>query len=83
MVLRRIQSKAAATMSKLALMIEVNAGLILSEPLMEHRKRWTLTGEEAQNPERWRRAHGEALMYMMELQNPRKVNWVHLDWIWL
>lgn len=70
-------------MSRLALIIDVTAGLIPDEPMEELSKRWKLTGEEAQKPESWRRAHGEATMYMLELQNPRRFNWVRLDWIWV
>ncbi len=65
------------------LIIEVNAGIIPHEPMPEHRKLWSLTYEQTRDAEQWRRAHGEAVMYMLALQNPGAINWVRLDWIWV
>ena len=71
------------------LIIEVVAGIIPQQPMPEHTKLFALTSEEYENPDpkavhsAWDRVHGEAMMYMLGLMNPKFVNWVRLDWIWL
>ncbi|HEV8364575.1 MAG TPA: hypothetical protein VGQ52_13755 [Gemmatimonadaceae bacterium] len=77
------------------LWIEINAGVIPEQPMPEFRRRFELTNQQVyprpdatpDEKERllseWRRVHGEALMYFLELQNPNRVNWARMDWIWL
>lgn len=63
--------------------ISVHAGIILNEPLPEHSRQWSMTIEEWNDPEKFCRVVGEANMYQLTLLDPRRVNWVRMDWIWL
>ena len=65
------------------LMIEVTAGIIPDQPMPEHTRRWSLTAEECNDVDKYRRVHGEAMMYVLCLQNPKALNWARMDWVWL
>lgn len=73
------------------LIIEVQAGLIPGEPMPEYTRRW---GWSSSDQERlgagdkeaytlYIRMAGESREYAASLEDPRKVNWVRRDWIWL
>lgn len=64
---------------------EVTAGLIPGQPMPEFTKRWALTAEErrcehAADIFSWRMI--AAMQYALLLQNPQRLNWVRLDWVW-
>ncbi len=69
------------------LIIEVMAGVILGIPMPEKTKRWGITSGE------WEAADDKvallkertdlAFEYARDLQDPREVNWVRVDWLWL
>lgn len=73
------------------LMIEVVAGVLPCTPMAEHTRRWFWTSDdqaalergEAQAEEKWIRIAGESREYAATLENPRKLNWVRRDWLWL
>lgn len=70
-----------ADMAKLIL--EVQAGVIPGEPMPELTRRWALTSEDIEVDNKMADAQGAALNYAALLQNPQRVNWVRLDWVWL
>lgn len=70
-------------MLKAALLIEVVAGLIPNEPLPEYTKHWSLTHEQFKDVDIHRQVLGDATLYMLALQDPVRVNWVRLEWIWV
>lgn len=63
--------------------IDVVAGIIPGEPIVEHSRRFTLTAKEFEDREATLKFYGYALEYMRSLQDPRRVNWVRCDWIYL
>jgi hypothetical protein len=73
------------------LIIEVQAGVILEQPMPEHTRRWTWTSTEqerlsAGDPEaqaQYLRIAGESREYAAWLEHPGRVNWVKRIWIWL
>lgn len=65
---------------------EVLAGVIPGEPIPELTRRWAMTSAEWEGPDgerllRERTAAAEA--YAAGLRDPRGVNWVRLEWLWL
>ena len=70
---------------------EVNAGVVPGIGMAEYHKAWGYTSEEHEQDRkvpqdqptifstRLREAHD----YAMGLSNPRYVNWVRVDWIWV
>ena len=69
-------------MEPLKLAIEVQAGIIPGEPMSEFTKAWHLTSEEYDDPDTYFAKAGAANLYALTLQNPSRVNWVRLEWIW-
>jgi len=73
------------------LLIEVQAGVIVGEPIPEYSRRWSWSSEdqaklEAEDKEafhKYVRIAGESREYAASLEDPRRVNWVRRDWIWL
>jgi len=73
------------------LLIEVHAGVIVGEPIPEYSRRWEWSSEdqaalEADDPwarEKYILIAGESREYAATLEDPRRVNWVRRDWIWL
>ena len=73
------------------LIIEVQAGILVGEPMPEYSRRWTWTSVdhdrlEAGDPAAkalYIRIAGESREYAASLENPRTLNWVRRDWIWL
>lgn len=77
---------------------EVVAGLIPGQPMPEFTRRWTITGEywekiNAMSDEEFfkefpegksnfQKFQIEAQEYARSLTDPRRVNWVRVDWIW-
>ena len=78
-------------MENAKLIIEVMAGLVPGDPMPEYTRRWGWTGEEqaqlvagdAKAREKWILIHGESREYAATLEDPRAVNWVRRDWVWL
>jgi hypothetical protein len=77
---------------------EVTAGIIPGTPEDSLCKRWLLTSEawedelrkadelgDAEGPiaSDFARFGQEAFLYAQSLQDPRRTNWVKVDWIWL
>lgn len=64
---------------------EVTAGLIPGQPMPEYTRRFGLTSPEWESADGWRlfQEHfDQALDYYRSLQDPRRLNWVRLDWVW-
>lgn len=69
-------------------LIEVQAGIVPGTPMPEYTKRWAITseqwaGETAQAREDIVRIYGESREYAATLEDPRKLNWVRRDWLFL
>lgn len=62
--------------------VRVCAGIVPNEPVEELTREWSFTQEDLKNPPIYVDQTGAAMNYAMSLQNPTKVNWVRLDWIW-
>ena len=69
-------------MSALKCSISVQAGIVLGDPRSEFTRTWNFTQEDLNNPPTYIDKTGAAMNYAMSLQNPEKVNWVKLEWIW-
>lgn len=73
------------------LIIEVQAGVIPGEGMPEYTRRWGWSSEDqarleandAAARELYVRIAGESREYAASLEDPRRVNWVRRDWIWL
>lgn len=73
------------------LIIEVLAGVIPGEPMPAYTRKWVWTsGDQARLEAGDREARQEYLTiagasreYAASLEDPRRVNWVRRDWIWL
>jgi hypothetical protein len=71
--------------------IEVTAGIIPDEPAVALTRRWSITSDQwadaqahEESAEFLATVNGQAQGYAALLMlQPDKVNWVHLDWIWL
>lgn len=66
-----------------AIIITVEAGIILNNPDAQFQRSWQLTKEEIQNEEKVFIAYGHAQEYSRSLWNPKRVNWCRLTWIYL
>lgn len=60
----------------------VVAGVLINEPLPELSRQWDFTEADLHNSPKYIDGTGAAMNYAMSLQNPHKVNWVRLEWIW-
>jgi hypothetical protein len=78
-------------MESAKLIIEVVAGLVPGTPMPEYTRRWGWSGadQEALNKgdkeaeEKYIRIAGESREYAASLEDPRRLNWVRRDWLWL
>lgn len=62
--------------------VTVMAGVILGNPLPELTRTWSFIQADLDNPPTYIDRTGSAMNYAISLQNPERVNWVRLDWIW-
>jgi len=65
---------------------EVTAGLIPEKPIPEYSRSWIVTSEVYYSPDGPKFCEDfqkQALDYVKSLQDPRSLNWVKLDWIYL
>lgn len=69
-------------MNGLKCSIHVSAGVILCEPIPELTRNWEFTQADLDSPPIYIDKSGAAMNYCMSLQNPAKVNWVKMEWIW-
>ena len=69
-------------MKSLKLAIEVTAGVVPGDPMPVYSKGWYLSREEYDDPNTYLAAAGAANLYALTLQDPGRVNWVRLDWVW-
>jgi len=67
------------------LWITVEVGLTPEKHMliMERCRRWTLTAEEVESADIYNQKAGEALMYYLQMANPKIANYVALKWTWL
>jgi hypothetical protein len=80
----------AAEPKSVRVVIEVLAGVIPERPEPEHTRRWVLTSEQWHGTDDTGKAvllaelNGRALGYagLLMLQ-PRTLNWVRANWLWL
>lgn len=64
---------------------EVTAGVVPGTPEPEFTKRFYMLSEEYQSQysaEIFTCRRTEAVHYAEQLHNPKRFNWVRLDWIW-
>lgn len=69
---------------------EVTAGIIPGTPMPELTKRWNYSGQDfdrdraadAESLTLFRMLADEARHYAQSLQDPRRLNWVNLTWLW-
>ena len=69
-------------MEALKCSISVTAGIILGAAMSQFSRVWDFTQEDLDNPPTYIDKTGAAMNYAMSLQNPSKVNWARLEWIW-
>lgn len=62
--------------------IHVTAGVITGEVIPKLTRSWEFTQKDLDNPPTYIDQTGAAMNYAMSLQNPAKVNWVKLEWVW-
>lgn len=62
--------------------IIVVAGVLPGKPDEAFTRRWDFTQQDMDNPPTYIDRTGAAMNYAMSLQNPERVNWVGLEWIW-
>lgn len=73
------------------LLIEVVAGLMPGTPMPKYTRRWAWTSDDQQKlvagdeeaKVKYVRIAGESREYAASLEDPRTVNWVRRDWLWL
>lgn len=78
-------------MESAKLIIEVFAGLVPGTPMTEYTRQWVWTSADQEAlgqsdikaQEKWIRLAGESREYAASLENPRRLNWVRRDWLWL
>ena len=69
--------------------IIVQAGMFPGEIMPRFTRIWNLSSEIVEacerdpNDYRYMDAMGTAMNYAANLQNPNKVNWVRVEWIWM
>jgi hypothetical protein len=67
----------------------VTAGVFPNKPIEQYTRRWELASGEWDKLDRVGRAAlfhclaAEAAAYAVSLQEPGKLNWVKLDWLWI
>jgi hypothetical protein len=79
------------TMQAAKALIEVQAGIIPGTPMHQYTKRWGYTSEDHEKDRHKPQDEAtifstrlqEAHDYAMGLSNPKYVNWVRVDWIWV
>lgn len=71
--------------NRLRIIIEVIAGIIPAEPMQEFTQKFYITEEQWEDAtgNEAMKVYGHAQEYMRSLWNPKIVNWVRLDWIYL
>lgn len=69
-------------MDALKCSIHVTAGVVLGESISDLTRVWQFTQAHLDNPPTYIDQTGAAMNYAMSLQNPEKVNWVKLEWVW-
>lgn len=62
---------------------EVSGGIIPDRSIPGLFKRFDLTSADPDGQEAFDAKRDEAYAYAKELTNPRGLNWVRVDWIWL
>ena len=73
------------------LVIEVVAGLVPGTPMPEYTRRWgwssedqeKLIADDAEAKAKYICIAGESREYAASLEDPRRINWVRRDWLWL
>jgi len=63
--------------------IEVQGGIIVNEPLPDFTRRFTITSSQWEQPDEVMKAYGYAQEYMRNMWNPKALNWVTCMWIFL
>lgn len=89
----RAERSGGAVMPLLALKAQwhVSAGIIPGTPMPEHSRAWNYTSADYEadyklpedQPTKFVAMRTEAQAYADQLFDPRVLNWVKLEWIWL
>lgn len=66
-------------------LLEVVAGIIPNQPMPEYTKQFAITEEQWADPTgiETMKVYGLVQEYMRNMWNPKAVNWVRCDWIYL
>lgn len=70
-------------MKALKLLISVQAGIILGQPIPAYSKQWNMTKEEIADSQIRMAIEQQAIDYTKSIMDPGAVNWVTLNWIWI
>jgi len=70
-------------MDALKCSIVVKAGVIPGEPIENYTRAWEFTQRDLDNPPTYIDQTGAAMNYAMSLQNPKAINWVMFEWLWM
>lgn len=83
-------------MNSLRCQVTVTAGVIPGVIEAEYTKVWSWTDSDQQNMMqmgdmglqneyrmKWIAMQGESREYAASLEDPRRVNWIHRDWMWM
>jgi len=70
-------------MDALKCSVVVTAGVIPGEPIHDLTRQWYFTQKNLDSPPDYIDRIGSAMNYTMCLQNPKQVNWVRFEWIWM
>jgi len=70
------------TMDQVKCHIIVYGGVIPGDDTEEYTRKWFFTQEDLDNPPTYVDQQGAAMNYAMSLQDPKRLNWVKLEWVW-
>lgn len=65
--------------------LTVTGGVVADKPVREYTKNWTITQEEWGSPQRVALVAditSSAFKYAKTLQDPKRLTWVRVDWLW-
>lgn len=77
-----VRKRIEVIMNALKCSIHVRAGVITGEPIPEFTRSWEFTQADLDKRLVYVDQSGAAMNYAMSLQNPAKINWVKLEWVW-
>lgn len=61
---------------------QIMAGIIPEQPIGTLTRTLHLTSKDLSDPAAFKEQQKKAFEYAMDIQDPNKVNWVRLEWVW-